>query len=292
MSHSATKEKHVASRSRTFFLMLGMLVLLMVIGHLFAGQSGAIIFLGIGLVINIVGYWYSDKMVLKMYRARQIGPGDHSGLYELVRNLAGRMQLPVPGVYIVEDPVPNAFATGRNPEHAAVAATSGLLQALTQEEIEAVMAHELAHVKNYDTLIQTIAAAIASAIMMIASFARFDVLFGFSRDDDDESSGILGLLFAIFIGPVAAVLIRSAVSRSREYLADETAARALHTGRPLASALNRIEGIANRQAMHATPATAHMFIINPLSGGDVMGLFSTHPPTAERVDRLLQMSPN
>ena len=274
------------------FLLLGLLTALILwIGDLIGGRAGLIIALIIAVGINGYSYWYSDKMVLYGSGAEEVLPEHAPELYGMVESLARRSRLPMPRVYIIPEDEPNAFATGRNPENAAVAFTEGILQTLNREELEGVAAHELAHIKNMDILICTIAAALSGAIMYIAQIAQFATFFGgFSRDSDDErGGGIFGMLLAAIVAPVAAMLLQMAVSRSREYLADATGAQIAGSPAGLANALVRMEEEAEGELECATESTAHMYIINPLSGEGLSGLFSTHPPTEERVRRLLEM---
>lgn len=278
---------------KTTFLLSLLTVLMVAMGSALGGKSGMILAFLMALGMNFFSYWYSDKIVLKMYGAQEIGPSDHPVFYDMVRRLASRAGLPMPKVYIIPDQSPNAFATGRNPEHAAVAATEGVLRILTPEELEGVMAHELAHVKNRDILIGTIAATFAGAISMIGNMLQWGAMFGAGRGDDEEGGGIGGLVGSLamaIIAPIAAMLIQMAVSRSREYLADASGAEIC--GRPLAlaGALRKLHNASQIVPMHqARPATAHMFIVNPLTGGGMMSLFSTHPPMEERIARLEEM---
>jgi heat shock protein HtpX len=237
------------------------------------------------VVMNFGSYWFSDKIVLRMYNAQEVGPGHR--LYETVRRLAERAGLPQPRCYVIPDPSPNAFATGRNPSHAALAATEGILQVLNDRELEGVLSHELAHVKHRDILISSVAATIAAAIMMISRFAMF---FGGSRDSDREGANPVAMIATIILAPLAAMLIQAAISRSREYDAD--AGGAAITGSPLGlvSALKKIEAASKVVPLDASPATAHMFIINPFSASGLLSLFSTHPPTEQRIQALLQKS--
>jgi heat shock protein HtpX len=238
----------------------------------------------LAVVMNFGSYWFSDKIVLRMYRAQQVGPGHR--LYDVTASLAQRAGLPQPKVYVIPDASPNAFATGRNPQHAAVAATEGILRILDDEELAGVMAHELGHVKNRDILISSIAATIAATIMMVSRFAMF---FGGSRDERGNGNPI-ALLATIILAPIAAMLIQAAISRSREYVADATGARIAGHPMGLVSALKKIEAAARRVPLDANPATAHMFIIKPFSAGGLLSLFSTHPPTERRIQALLQPS--
>jgi heat shock protein HtpX len=239
--------------------------------------------------MNFFSYWFSDKIVLRMYNAREVGPHDGPELYGMVQELCRRAGLPMPKVYVIPQEAPNAFATGRNPEHAAVAVTEGLLQRMNREEAMGVLAHELAHVKNRDILIGSIAATMAGAIMMLADMARWSALFGGGHRNQEEGGGGgggLGLILMSIIAPLAAMLIQMAISRSREYLADATGAGFAGTPEGLARALEKLGAYSKRLPMDASPATAHMFIVNPLSGRSLMSLFSTHPPLEERVARL------
>jgi heat shock protein HtpX len=268
-------------------MLLGLLsAVLMFIGQALGGSSGLVFGFFFAVVMNFGSYWFSDKIVLRMYRAQEVGPGHR--LYEIVASLSHRAGLPMPKVYVIPDPSPNAFATGRNPQHAAVAATEGILRVLSEEELAGVIAHELAHVKHRDILISSIAATLAAAIMMIAHIARYAAIFGGGRSDDREGSNPIALLATIILAPLAAMLIQAAISRSREFSAD--AGGAVIAGGPhgLVNALQKIEAASKVVPMDANPATAHMFIIKPFSGAGLLGLFSTHPPTEQRVRALLQ----
>ena len=265
-------------------LLLGLLsAVLMFLGEAFGGGQGLVFGFFFAVVMNFGSYWFSDKIVLRMYRAQEVGPGHR--LYEIVAALSQRAGLPMPKVYIIPDPSPNAFATGRNPQHAAVAATEGILRVLSEDELAGVIAHELAHVKHRDILISSIAATLAAAIMMISRFAMF---FGGGRSDEREGSNPVALLATIILAPIAAMLIQAAVSRSREFAAD--AGGAVIAGGPqgLVNALRKIESASKAVPMDANPATAHMFIIKPFSASGFANLFSTHPPTEQRVRALLQ----
>lgn len=276
---------------KTFFLLTALTLLFMWIGFVVGGQSGMLIAFALAVGMNFFSYFYSDKLVLRHYRAVEVGPSQAPGFYAIVERLANRANLPMPRVYIIPDKTPNAFATGRNPNHAAVAATEGLLDLLSEEEIEGVMAHELSHVRHYDILIGTIAATIAGAISIVANFLQFGAVFGNNREGGGAGNIFVMLLLSIIM-PLAAMVIQMAVSRSREYMADEGAARI--TGHPewLQSALIKLENY-NRGGMvqEATEATAHMFIINPFSGKNISfsSLFSTHPTTQSRIERLEQL---
>lgn len=275
---------------KTTFLLSLLTILLVFMGGAVGGQGGMIFAFFMAAVMNFGSYWFSDKIVLRMYGAREISEQDQPAFYGMVRRLAIQAGLPMPKVYIIPDDSPNAFATGRNPDHAAVAATEGILRILSTDELEGVMAHELAHVKNRDILISTIAATFAGAISMIGSMLQWGAMFGAGRGDDENSSGaggLIGSLALAIIAPIAAMLIQMAVSRSREYLADEAGAEIC--GRPLAlaGALRKLHNFSQAIPMReARPATAHMFIVNPLTGGGMMALFSTHPPMEERIARL------
>jgi heat shock protein HtpX len=267
-------------------LLLGALSgMLLLIGDLLGGAQGLVIAFVFAAVMNLGSYWFSDKIVLRMYKAQEVG-ASHP-LYQMTERLARQANLPMPKVYVIPDRSPNAFATGRNPQHAAVAATEGIMQVLAPHELEGVMAHELAHVKHRDILISSVAATIAAAIMMAARMAMYAGMFG-GRDDRGGGSNPLALLAMMILAPIAAMMIQMAISRSREFAADAGAARI--TGNPyaLADALRKIEAIARRAPLDANPATAHMFIIKPFSGGGLMSLFSTHPATEKRVQALLQ----
>jgi heat shock protein HtpX len=282
----------LSANSIKTFLLLGLLTALILwIGNLVGGRAGVVIALILAVAMNGYSYWYSDKMVLYSTGAQEVLPEHAPEIYGLVAGLARRAGLPVPRVYIVPEGAPNAFATGRDPEHAAVAFTEGILETLNREELEGVAAHELAHIGNRDILIGTVAATLAGAIMYIAQMAQFAVFFGAGRRDDEEGGGgMLGILLAAIVAPVAAMLLQMAVSRSREYLADASAARIAGSPNGLANALGRLEEAAHRRPLEcASEATAHMYIVNPLSGEGLAGLFSTHPPMEERIRRLLDM---
>lgn len=278
------------------FLLLGCLSgMFVVIGRHFGGSGGAIMALGFAAVMNLGAYFLSDRIVLAMYKAKEVSGDDEPRLYSTVRNLAQQAGMPMPKVYIIEQDAPNAFATGRNPKHAAVAATTGLMRLVSEEELKGVMAHELAHVGNRDILIGTIAATAAGAITMIADMIRWGAMFGGfggSRDEEDEggSGGLVGAIAVSIIAPLAAMLIQMAISRSREYLADERGAKLAGNPLGLANALRKLEASAGHHETVASPATAHMFIVNPLSAQGVTKLFSTHPPTAERIARLERLA--
>jgi len=265
-------------------LLLGLMSgLLLVIGEVAGGASGMMMMFVLAVAMNIGSYWFSDKIVLRMYHAQQVG-AEHP-LYAMTARLAQKAGLPMPKVYIIPDQSPNAFATGRNPSHAAVAATQGIMEVLSESELEGVIAHELAHVKHRDILTSSVAATIAAAIMM---FARMAMFFGGSRDDREGSSNPIVLIAMMILAPIAAMLIQSAISRSREFAADAEGARIVGAPQGLASALQKIEAVSKRVPLDANPATAHMFIMKPLTGRGLMAMFSTHPPTEARVAALLR----
>jgi heat shock protein HtpX len=270
-------------------LLLGLLSgLLLVIGEMLGGSSGLMVAFVLAVVMNFVSYWFSDKIVLSMYRAQEVGP-EHP-FHQLVSRLAQRAGLPQPRVYIIPTDSPNAFATGRNPKHAAVAATEGILRMLDERELEGVIGHELTHVKHRDILISSVAATIAAAIMMVARMAQFAAIFGGGSRDDREGPGLLGLLATIIVAPLAAMLIQAAISRSREYSADAGGAQIAGSPYGLVDALKKIDYASKRVPLNANPATSHMFIIKPFSAQALLGLFSTHPPTEKRINALLHVS--
>ncbi len=275
-------------------LLLGALTgLLMLIGGWFGGNNGVVIAFLFATVMNLGAYWFSDKIVLSMYKAREVSEREAPELYRIVKDLALKANLPVPRVYIIPGDTPNAFATGRNERHAVVAVTEGILRILDREELEGVISHELSHIKHRDILIGSIAATIAGAISMLAHMAQWAAIFGGSRSDDDEGGGgnIIGLLAMAILAPIAATIIQMAISRSREYLADDGGARISRKPYALASALEKLSRASQVVPMEANPATAHMFIVNPLTGRSFMSLFSTHPPIEERIARLRSMRP-
>ncbi|TCT11786.1 heat shock protein [Tepidamorphus gemmatus] len=279
----------MAGYTRTAILLAGMTALFMGVGYLIGGGGGMMIALLVALAMNAFSYWNSDKLVLHMYGAREVDARSAPELYGLVRELAENAGLPMPKVYIIDNPQPNAFATGRNPQHAAVAATTGILRTLSREELAGVMAHELAHIKHHDTLIMTVTATIAGAISMLANFALF---FG-GGNNRNNPLGLIGMILLMFLAPLAAMIVQMAISRSREYEADRVGAEICGQPMWLASALAKIAGavqrIPNEQAEH-NPATAHMFIVNPLHGERMDNLFSTHPATENRIARLRAMA--
>jgi heat shock protein HtpX len=274
---------------RTAILLAGLTALFMGVGFLIGGQSGALIAFFIAAAMNLFSYWNSDKMVLSMHGAHEVDPASAPDLYGLVRDLAERAELPTPRVYIMDNPQPNAFATGRNPENSAVAVTTGLMERMNREELAGVIAHELAHIKNRDTLIMTITATIAGAISMLAQFGMF---FGGNRDSNNGGMGIIGTLAMVILAPIAAMLVQMAISRTREYAADDMGGR---ISRPewLASALAKLDAAAHaipNEEAERHPATAHLFIVNPLSGARMDNLFSTHPATENRIAALQQLA--
>lgn len=269
-------------------LLLGLLTALIVLaGNWLGGNQGMIIALLVAAGMNFFSYWYSDKLVLKMYRAQEVGPQESPELYGIVQALCRRAGLPMPKVFVIPQEAPNAFATGRDPQHAAVAVTEGLLKLMDREELTGVLAHELAHVRNRDILIGSIAATMAGAIMILANMARWTALFGGGhRSSGQNSGGGVAMIAAAVIAPIAAMLIQMAISRSREYMADAAGAGFAGSPEGLASALGKLGAYSKRLPMDASPATAHMFTVSPLSGRSLMNLFSTHPPLEERIARL------
>lgn len=268
-------------------LLLGLLSgVLLVIGELLGGANGLVIAFLFAVVMNFTSYWFSDKIVLAMYRAQPVGPDNV--LYRVVERLVRQANMPMPRVYVIPEMSPNAFATGRNPQHAAVAATEGILRILDERELEGVIAHELSHVRHRDILISSVAATIAAAIMMVARMAQFAAIFGGgSRSDDRGGSNPIALLATIILAPLAAMLIQAAISRSREYAADAGAASLAGSPYGLVDALKKIDAVSKRVPLDANPATAHMFIVKPFSGAGLLSLFSTHPPTEKRIQALL-----
>jgi heat shock protein HtpX len=273
-------------------ILLGALTgLLMLIGGYFGGQQGVVVAFIFAMVMNFGSYWFSDKLVLSMYHAQPVSESEAPELYAVVKTLALKASLPMPRVYIIPGDTPNAFATGRNEHHAVVAVTEGILRILTREELEGVISHELTHIKQRDILIGSIAATLAGAIVMLANMAQWAAMFGGTSRDDEEGGGIVGLIVMAILAPIAATIIQMAISRSREYLADAGGAKI--SGRPyaLASALEKLSRASQAIPLEANPSTAHMFIVNPLTGRSLMNLFSTHPPVEERIARLKSMRP-
>ncbi len=280
---------------KTTLLLASLTGLLVIVGRLIGGLSGMIIAFIFAIILNFGTYWYSDKIVLRMYRAEEVTASEYPQLYGIVKKLATLADMPMPKVYIVHTSMPNAFATGRDPKHAAVAATTGILDILSTEELEGVLAHEMAHVKNRDTLISAIAATVAGVISMIATWAQWAAIFGgFGGNDDDGGNNIIGLIVLAIVAPLSATIIQLAISRSREFAADEEGARICKKPWALANALEKLEyGSAlyrpRRGDVQASDSTAHMFIVNPLKGGGFSNLFRTHPVTEERIARLRAM---
>ncbi|MBI1912893.1 MAG: zinc metalloprotease HtpX [Deltaproteobacteria bacterium] len=274
---------------KTAVLLAALTALLVFFGSLIGGRQGAIVALIMAGVMNFVTYWFSDKIVLAMYRAKRVTEAEAPTLYNMVRELTIKAQIPMPAVYIMEQDTPNAFATGRNPDHAAVAVTSGIMKILTREELMGVVAHELAHVKHRDILIATVAATIAGAISYLSHMAYFASMFGGSRDNDRGSNPIVFIVMMI-VAPIAAMIVQMAISRSREYGADQGGAQIAGNPIYLANALRKLEFYNKRIPMHVpNEATAHMFIVSPLSGGSMLKLFSTHPPIEDRIKKLEAM---
>jgi heat shock protein HtpX len=279
------------NRVKSVMLLAILTALVLWAGQALGGRSGFMVALLVAGVMNIGAYWWSDKLILRMYGAQEVSPGQAPELFSLVQHLATRAQLPMPRVYVIQEDAPNAFATGRSPRHAAVAVTTGLLRLLDWEELEGVLAHELAHVRHRDTLIMTIAASLAGALSMLADMAMWGALFGFNHSDEDDDGHPLAGLLGIIVAPIAASLIQLAISRSREFWADEMGARLTHNPLALARALRKLENWRHMVPMTAgSPATAHLFIVNPFTGRGFTSLFSTHPSTEARVARLEAMA--
>jgi heat shock protein HtpX len=275
---------------KTFILMAALTALFMFAGQALGGQSGMVFALLMALGMNFFAYWYSDKLALRMSRAREVFYDQAPQLHDMVEKLARNAGLPKPRVYVMPGHTPNAFATGRNPEHAAVAVTEGLLQLLQRDELEGVIGHELGHIKNRDILISSIAAVMAGAISYLATMAQWVMIFGGGGRNDDEGDGnLVAMLVMMLVAPLAAAIIQMAISRSREYLADGTGAKICGHPISLANALQRLEDYNDRMPMKVNPATAQMYIVNPLAGGGIASLFSTHPPIQERIKRLRAM---
>jgi heat shock protein HtpX len=271
-------------------LLLGLLTgIILYIGS-FWGESGLAIALVVSIAMNFSSYFFSDKIALRMYRAEPVNREQAPQVYRVVEYLCARQGIPMPKIFIIPNESPNAFATGRNPQHASVAVTMGALRLLNEEELTGVLAHEISHIKNRDILISSVAAMLAGIIMWIATMARFAAIFGGGRDSDDEGGGALGLIFTIIVAPIAALLIQMWISRTREYQADASGAETAGSPNGLASALQKLENYSKRMPMEASPSTAHMFIVHPFSGRSLMSLFSTHPPTQKRIERLLGRS--
>jgi heat shock protein HtpX len=280
---------------KTAILLSALTALILIIGEVFGGQQGLIIAFIFALIMNGGSYWFSDKIVLSLYRAQELAYKEAPELHRMVERLAQQAEIPKPRIFLIPSQNPNAFATGRNPDHAAVAVTDGIVRLLNSDELEGVLSHELSHIKNRDILIGSIAATLAGVVMMLASMARWAALFGgFGRDDDEGAGGVIGLIAMSILAPIAAMLIQFAISRSREYLADETGARVSNNPLGLARALEKLTTASKRVPMEAGPATAqatsHLFIVNPFSGKSLMSLFSTHPAAEERIKRLRKMA--
>jgi len=277
---------------KTYVLMALLTILLVWIGSLLGGRNGAIFAFILAAAMNFGVYWFSDRIVLRMYRAQEVTEAEAPGLHRMVRELAQVAGLPMPKVYIIPNDAPNAFATGRNPQHAAVAVTSGIMKLLSEDELKGVLGHELSHIRHRDILIGTIAATIAGAISYVATMARWGAIFGGFGGDDDEggAANLIAILVLTTLASIAAILIQMAISRSREYYADEGGARLAGNPLYLARALAKLDAGAKRIPMEVNPSTAHMFIVNPLRGGGIQSLFSTHPPIEERIRRLEAMA--
>jgi len=277
---------------KTALLLVALTGLLMLIGGLIGGKGGVYIAFIFAVILNFGSYWFSDKIVLKMYKAQEVSESSAPDLYNIVRNLAMKAGLPMPRIFIIPEETPNAFATGRNEKHAVIAVTKGIMRILNKEELEGVIAHELSHIKNKDMLISSIAATIAGAITMLATMAQWAAIFGGGSSSDEEGGGgIIGFIAMAIFAPLAAAVIQMAISRSREYLADARGASITKNPYGLASALEKLTNASQIIPMNAKPSTAHLFIVNPLAGKAFMNLFSTHPPLAERIARLRSMKP-
>jgi heat shock protein HtpX len=275
---------------KTLVLLVTLTLVLVWVGGAIGGKQGMTIALIFTFGMNFVAYWFSDKIVLRMYGAREVTESEAPELFGIVRRLAQRAEIPMPKVYMIDEEQPNAFATGRNPNHAAVAVTKGIMRILSSEELMGVIGHELAHVKHRDILISTVAAAIAGAISYLAQMAQWAMIFGGHRGDDDDGGSPVAAIVMMIVGPIAAMIIQMAISRSREYVADEGGARIVGNPRYLSSALRKLQTASHQIPMDANPSTSHLFIVNPLSGGGILKLFSTHPPIEERISRLDSMS--
>ncbi|MFZ0134627.1 MAG: zinc metalloprotease HtpX [Desulfobacterales bacterium] len=276
----------MSNQIKTTLLLAALTAVIIWIGQLLGGRQGMVIALLLAAGMNFFSYWYSDKLVLKMYRAREATRQQAPEVFDIVGQLTQKAGLPMPKIFVIPSEAPNAFATGRNPENAVVAVTDGLLRLMNRQEIAGVLAHELAHVKNRDILIGSIAATLAGAIMLLANMARWSMIFGGGRDDKNGGSGIIGLLLMSVLAPMAAMIIQMAISRSREYQADASGAAISGNPEGLASALEKLGAHSGRLPLNASPSTVHMLIVNPLSGGNLMHLFSTHPPLEDRIARL------
>jgi heat shock protein HtpX len=282
----------MASMFKTTALLVAMTALIMVVGRVLGGRGGLEIAFVFAIAMNFFSYWFSDKMVLRAYGAQPLDPSNAPELYSIVNELAQSAQIPTPRLYLIDSDTPNAFATGRNPKHAAVAVTRGIMRICNREELKGVLGHELSHVINRDILVSSIAATMAAVVMMLGTWARWAALFGgFGGRDDDERGGVLGMLVMAILAPLAATMIQLAISRTREYQADASGAKLTHNPLNLANALRKLETANERMPLaDATPATAHLFIVNPLNAGMLSRLFSTHPPIEERIRRLEHMT--
>ena len=274
---------------KTLFLLVTLTLILIWAGAALGGKQGITIALVFALMMNFFAYWFSDKIVLRMYRAKEVSESEAPELYSVVRGLVRKAGMQMPKVYIIDQEQPNAFATGRNPRHAAVAVTTGIMRMLSREELMGVIGHELAHINHRDILISTIAATIAGAISFLAQMAQWAMIFG-HRGEDEEGGNPLAALVMMIIGPIAALIVQMAISRSREYAADACGARLAGNPRYLSGALKKLHSASQKIPMHANPATSHMFIVNPLSGGVLLKLFSTHPPIEKRIEKLESMT--
>lgn len=280
----------MTNQLKTVFFLSLLTGILLLFGQMLGGKQGLIIAFIFSLFMNIGSYWFSDKLVLAMYRAKKLEYADAPFLHQIVEELATKAGIPKPGIYLLPQEIPNAFATGRNPKKGVVAVTEGILKLLSPEELKGVLAHEIGHIKNRDILIQSVAATIAGVVMFLANMVKWTALFGFGRSDEEEGGNPLFALLMAIIAPIAATLIQLAISRSREYLADETGAKLSGNPEYLASALEKLEAYSRNMRSEVNPATAHMFIVNPLSGSSLINLFSTHPPVEERIRRLREMA--
>lgn len=280
----------MTSNIRTAFLLILLSGLMLFIGRAMGGSSGLLIAGVFALAMNVGSYWFSDKIVLAAYKARQLSPEEAPMLHRMVEEMSASAGIPMPRIFVIPDPSPNAFATGRNPEHAVVAVTEGLLRLLSPDELRGVVAHELGHIVNRDILVQSIAGVLATVIMFLANMMKWGAIFGGGRSDESGGNNIFGVLALAILAPIAASLVQFAISRSREFLADETGARLCGNPRSLASALGKLTSYVEQRPMeHGNQATAHMFIVNPFSAAGLRGLFSTHPPVEERIRRLNEM---
>ncbi|WP_449244519.1 zinc metalloprotease HtpX [Desulfobacca acetoxidans] len=279
----------MTNQIKTVLLLGALTALIIFFGKVLGGTRGMQIALILAAAMNFFSYWFSDRIVLRMYNAQEVTQQEAPDLFAMVADLARQAEVPMPRLYIIPEETPNAFATGRNPEHAAVAVTQGILRLLTPTELKGVLAHEMGHVRNRDILIQSIAATLGGAIMVLADMARFSAIFGGSSQDEEGGSNIFTTLLFTILAPIAAMLIQMAISRSREYIADETGARLCHNPESLARALEKLAYGNERIPMQANPATENMFIVSPFAGGGLMSLFSTHPPIEERIARLRAM---